>query len=108
MSDDLTTAVAPRVARRVSMTVTGYLTGHLGGFYDLNSQPDGDGAAWSIPEFAVDEDSVEDAPPERLTDDDWTEIRGHVTARYGKDVGLRIVGEWRRIAADVDRERGAR
>lgn len=94
--------------RRVTLTLTAYLTGRMGGFYDMASRPDGDGETWSIPESAVDEDSVRDAPPERLSADDWSEIYGTVTARYGKDLAARILAEWRTIATAVDERRARR
>jgi hypothetical protein len=92
---------------RVAMTVTGYLSGHLGGFYDMRSSPDGstDGDAWSIPEYAVDEASVRDLPPERLTEGDWNEITGTLAARLGWDVAEARVARWRRIASDLEGER---
>lgn len=94
--------------RRVSMTVTGYLRhGHpVAGWYDMQGAADG-GVTWSVPEFAVDEQSVTDAPPEQLSESDWSEIRGHVTARYGKEAGGMLLAEWARIAARYDAERGA-
>jgi len=106
MSDDTETPT-PAPARRVSMTVTAYLTGHLGGFYDLQSRPDG-GEAWSVPEHCVDERSVTDLPPEPLTRDDWDEITGTLTARLGEAVGGRLADEWRRIALGVQQEQAAR
>jgi|GEM_PF-4795574 len=89
----------PVPTRRVSFTVTGYLRhGHpVGGWYDMQAQPDG-GQVYSIPESEVDEASVTDAPPETLTDDDWSEIAGQVHARLGAEAGSALVAQWRRIA----------
>ena len=93
----------PEPLRRVTMTVTGYLhRGRpIGGWYDMNSAADGNGQAWSIPEFAVDETTVTDAPPETLTASDWLEIEGHVLARLGKERGRTLLNEWRNAAADA-------
>lgn len=95
--------------RRVSMTVTGYLRhGHpVGGWYDMQCAADG-GQSWSVPEFAVDEQSVTDAPPETLSERDWDEIAGHVTARYGKEAGGLLIAAWQRSAAEFEHERGIR
>lgn len=103
-----TTTPPTRPPRRVTFTVTGYLRSGTpaGGWYDMQSTADG-GQTYSIPEFAIDEDTVRDAPPERLTPDDWATISAHVTGRYGTAVGTRLLTEWRRIATAVDIEREA-
>lgn len=101
MNDDTPDTPAEQTTppRRVAMTVTGYLTGHLGGFYDLQSHPDG-GEKWSIPEFCVDEHTVIDLPPETLTRDDWDEITGTVTARLGARAGGELADAFRQLAAE--------
>lgn len=106
MSDEAPTGEV--LVRRVSFTVTGYLRhGHpVGGWYDMQSSADG-GEQYSIPQSDVDEASVRDAPPERLSAEDWSEISGYVTARYGKQAGGLLVAEWARIAASYDAEEGA-
>jgi hypothetical protein len=81
MPDEATTA---RPARRVTLVQTGYLTARTGGWYDFHARADG-GETWSVPEFAVDEASVCDAPPETLTADDWSEICGTLAACLGKE-----------------------
>jgi plasmid maintenance system antidote protein VapI len=87
-------------ARRVSFTVTGYLRhGHpVGGWYDMQSEPEG-GQPYTIPEFEVDEDSVTDLPPERLTDDDWAEIEGHLASRLGAASADAVLAQAKRSAA---------
>lgn len=74
----------PVTVRRVAMQVTGYLRHGLlvGGFYDMQTGSDG-GNQYSIPQGAVDEASIRDAPPERL------------------------LADWRRFADALDVERGA-
>lgn len=92
--------------RRVSMTVTGYLRhGHpVGGWYDMQSHADG-GQHYSIPEFEVDEQSVTDVPPERLSEADWSEIAGFVHARYGRADGDVMLAIWDRAAVEFEHER---
>jgi hypothetical protein len=78
------------------MTVTGYLRHPhpAAGWYDMQSAPNG-GETWSVPEFAVDEASIADAPAETLTPDDWAEIRGHVAARLGSERADALLTLWR-------------
>jgi len=83
--------------RRVQFTVTGYLRhGHpVSGWYDMQAHADG-GQTYSIPEFVVDEATIQDAPAETLSADDWSEIHGHVAARFGADRAVGIVAQFQR------------
>lgn len=98
----------PAPVRRVTMTVTGYLRhGHpVGGWYDMQATASG-GEHYSILQSHVDESSIRDAPPERLSADDWAEISAYVTSRYGTETGRRLLADWRRFADALDVERGA-
>lgn len=106
MPEPTDTPIPDVPVRRVTFTVTGYLRhGHpAAGWYDMQSAADG-GQHYSIPEFEVDESTVRDAEPERLSETDWDEIAGHVLARYGKQTAERILAAWERAAADVDAQR---
>lgn len=99
MSDESPEIEAP--VRRVSFTVTGYLRGGhpVGGWFDMQGRPDG-GQQYSIPQFAVDEASITDLPPEALTRGDWDEITGTVTARLGAKAGGELADAFRQLAAE--------
>lgn len=88
-------------SRRVTLELTAYLSAGvpMGGWYDMHTGPDG-GCTFSIPESAVDEDTIRDAPAEELTADDWSEISGYVTGRLGAERGRVLLAGWRRVAED--------
>lgn len=96
MTTDPSASVPQRA--RFAMTVTGYaltLGEHpisQAGWYDLNSAADGNGQNWSVPTFAVDENSIQPAPAERLTTEDMSEIAGILSARLGAQRAEAVLG----------------
>lgn len=98
---DLEEACGMRPTRRVTFEVTAYWKGGVvaAGWYDMQTAADS-GQTFSIPQGAVDEATIRDAPPEELTGADWSEISGYVRERLGPERADRMLELWRHIADD--------